>query len=71
MKDPYNLSTGGKGSKRRPTDETAYASGYAAAFGERQPWYERQDRLAWLDHNEPAVQQRLRRLINEKQNPST
>jgi len=43
--DKYHNPSGGKGSKRRPTDEIKYRKNYDKVFGERKPWYEKEDRI--------------------------
>ena len=65
-KDNYDNPSGGKGSKRRPTNEKLFSENYEQVFGERKAWYEKEDRLAWMDQEDQVFKQRLSRLIQEK-----
>jgi len=64
--EEYHNPQGGKGSKRRPTNEKAFSENYEKIFGERKAWYENQDRLAWMDKDDPVFKDRLDRLLQEK-----
>jgi len=45
---------GGKGSRRRPTDEQAFRKKMDEIFPDRKPWYETRD-LSWLKEQKEGV----------------